>query len=161
MTDDDWEARVAAAWAAVPELDDDAALASIDALVAERGELDAAAVFEAACIRDSLGLEREAERLYRRALQLGLDDYRNARAVIQLASTIRNLGQVDESVALLSDWLADNGRHELAQSAKAFLALALTSAGRPVEGVAVALDALAALLPRYNRSVAGYAAELL
>lgn len=161
MTDDDWEARVAAAWTAVPELDDDAALASIDALVAERNELDAAAVFEAACIRDSLGLEREAEPLYRRALQLGLDDYRHARAVIQLASTIRNLGQVDESVTLLSDWLADNVGHPLAGAAKAFLALALTSAGRPVEAVALALDALAPLLPRYNRSVAGYAAELL
>lgn len=160
MTEDDWETRVAEAWTAVPDLSDDDALALIDALVAEKGEQDAAAAFEAASIRDSLGFEREAEALYRRALRLGLDDARRPRAVIQLASTIRNLGEFDESIDLLSEWLAENERHPLAGAAKAFLALALTSAGRPVEGVAVALDALAALLPRYNRSVAGYAAEL-
>jgi tetratricopeptide (TPR) repeat protein len=160
MSADDWNDRIAAAWSVVPDLDDDAALELIDALVAERDETDAAAVFEAACIRDSLGLESEAEARYRRALELGLDDDRRPRAVIQLASTIRNLGKVDESVALLADWLAENERHELAGAAKAFLALALTSAGRSVEAVTVALDALAPLLPRYNRSVAAYAAEL-
>jgi tetratricopeptide (TPR) repeat protein len=160
MSADEWNDRIAAAWSVVPDLDDDVALELIDALVAERDETDAAAVFEAACIRDSLGLESEAEARYRRALELGLDDDRRPRAVIQLASTIRNLGKVDESVALLADWLAENERHELAGAAKAFLALALTSAGRSVEAVTVALDALAPLLPRYNRSVAAYAAEL-
>ena len=160
MTADDWEDRLASAWQQVPDLSDDEALELIDSLVAERGDEDAAAPFEAASIRDYLGLEPEAEPLYRRALELGLDDARHPQAVIQLASTIRNLGEVDESIDLLTDWLADNEEHPLADAAKAFLALALTSAGRPVEAVAVALDALAPLLPQYNRSVAAYAEQL-
>jgi tetratricopeptide (TPR) repeat protein len=160
MTENDWEQRVSGVWASLLDLSDGEALRAIDALVAERDETDAAAVFEAACIRDSLGLEDEAEPLYRRALELGLDPARRARAVIQLASTIRNLGKAEESVKLLGDWLRENPEHSLTSAAKAFLALSLTSAGRPVDGVAVALDALAPLLPRYNRSVAGYAAEL-
>src|SRR5215216_4711786 len=104
----DWEARVAAVWASAAELSDNEVLAAIDELVAEKGETDAAAAFEAASVRDYLGLEPEAEPLYRRALELGLDHVRGAQAVIQLASTLRNLGEANESVELLTDWLADN-----------------------------------------------------
>ena len=43
---------------------------------------------------------------------------------------------------------------------RAFLALALTSVGREREAVSIALTALAAHLPRYNRSLANYAREL-
>jgi tetratricopeptide (TPR) repeat protein len=160
MTTDDWEARVSAAWAAASELSDDEVLESIDTLVAEKDATDAAAAFEAASVRDYLGLEPEAEPLYRRALELGLDPARHPQAVIQLASTLRNLGAYDESIDLLTDWLAEAEDHPLADAAKAFLALALTDAGRPVEAVAVALDALAPRLPQYGRSVAAYAEEL-
>jgi tetratricopeptide (TPR) repeat protein len=160
MTTDDWDDRLAAAWTAVPQLSDDDALEAIDALVTEKGGQDAAAAFEAASVRDYLGLEPEAEPFYRRALELGLDGIRHPQAVIQLASTLRNLGEYDESIDLLTDWLADNEDHPLEDAAKAFLALALTSAGRPVEAVAVALDALAPRLPQYGRSVAAYAEQL-
>jgi hypothetical protein len=157
---DDWEARVAAVWAGAEELSDDEVLAAIDELAAEKGELDAAAIFEAASVRDYLGLEPEAEPLYRRALELGLDDARLPQAVIQLASTLRNLGQVDESIDLLTDWLADNEDHELSDAAAAFLSLSLASAGRTTEAVAVALDTLAPHLTQYGRSVSAYAEEL-
>ena len=160
MPTDDWEDRLAAAWTAITDLSDDDALESIDSLVAEKDGEDAAAAFEAASVRDYLGLEPEAEPLYRRALELGLDDMRHPQAVIQLASTLRNLGEFEESVDLLTDWLADNEGHPLEDAAKAFLALALTTAGRPVEAVAVALDALAPRLPQYGRSVAAYAEQL-
>ena len=160
MSSEEWEARVAAAWTTVSALSDDEALELIDALVAEKDETDAAAAFEAASVRDYLGLEPEAEPLYRRALQLGLDPARHPQAVLQLASTLRSLGEPEESIDILTDWLVDNEDHELADAAKAFLALALTSAGRPVEAVAVALDALAPLLPQYGASVAAYAEEL-
>ncbi len=40
-------------------------------------------------------------RLYRQALAGGLSGIRRRRATIQLASTLRNLGQIDESIALL------------------------------------------------------------
>lgn len=158
--DADWEDRLAVAWQTVGELSDDEALELIDSLVDERGEGDAAALFEAASVRDYLGLEPEAERLYRRALELGLDPARHPQAVIQLASTIRNLGKVEESLDLLTDWLAENDEHPLAPAAMAFLALGLESAGRSTEAVSVALGALAPLLPRYGRSVAAYAEQL-
>jgi hypothetical protein len=157
---DDWEARVAAVWATASELSDDEVLAAIDELVAEKDETDAAAAFEAASVRDYLGLEPEAEPLYRRALELGLDHIRHAQAVIQLASTLRNLGEADEAVDLLTDWLAENEDHELADAAAAFLALALASANRTTEALAVALDTLAPHLPQYGASIAGYAEEL-
>ena len=78
-------------------------------------------------------------------------------AVIQLASTLRNLGEADEAVDLLTDWLAENDDHELSDSAAAFLALALASAGRTTEALTVALDTLAPHLTQYGRSVAAYA----
>jgi tetratricopeptide (TPR) repeat protein len=160
MTADDWEARVSAVWATASDLSDDDVLAAIDELAAEKGELDAAAVFETASVRDYLGLEPEAEPLYRRALELGLDDVRYPQAVIQLASTLRNLGQPDESIDLLTDWLAENEDHELADAAAAFLSLALAGAGRTTEALAVALDTLAPHLTQYGRSVTAYAEEL-
>jgi len=157
---DEWEARVSAVWATASELSDDEVLAAIDDLVAEKGESDAAAAFEAASVRDYLGLEPEAEPLYRRALELGLDEVRLPQAVIQLASTLRNLGDADEAIDLLTDWLADNDEHALGDAAKAFLSLALASAGRTTEAVAVALDTLAPHLTQYGRSVAAYAEGL-
>ena len=158
---DDWQQRVAAVWAAVDELADHDLLAAIDSLVAERAADDPVAVFEAACVRDSLGLESEAEPLYRRALELGLDESRMARATIQLASTIRNLGQIEESIALLERQLAAHPADQWTGPTAAFLALALVSRGSEREGASVALTALADYLPIYQRSVRGYAAELL
>ena len=79
--------------------------------------------------------------------------------MIQLASSLRNLGEVGESVTLLTDELAA-GPGELEDELRAFLALALSSAGREREGVALALTALAPHLTRYNRSLAAYARDL-
>lgn len=160
MSEPDWEARVSAVWATASELSDDEVLAAIDDLVAEKDEADAAAVFEAASVRDYLGLEPEAEPLYRRALDLGLDEVRLPQAVIQLASTLRNLGEAEESIDLLTDWLSENEDHQLADAAAAFLSLALASAGRTTEAVAVALDTLAPHLSQYGQSVSAYAEEL-
>nr|WP_193571193.1 tetratricopeptide repeat protein [Diaminobutyricibacter tongyongensis] len=104
--------------------------------------------------------ESDAEPLYRRALALGLAEPYRAQSVIQLASTLRNLGRAEESVALLREVLAEHPDHELADAARAFLALALVSRGDAVAGASVALAALAPHLPRYRRAVEGYAAEL-
>jgi len=54
----------------------------------------------------------------------------------------------------------DADSNDLDDAVRAFLALALTSAGREREAVSVALSALAPHLARYNRSLANYAAEL-
>lgn len=160
MSDADWEARVAAVWNDAGQLTDEAVLDAIDDLVIERGREDAAAIFEAASVRDYLGREAEAETFYRRALEIGLDDARHPQAVIQLASTLRNLGRPDEAVTLLRGWLVRHPDHALADSGRAFLALALLSAGHDREAAIVALRTLAPSLPQYATAVEEYAEAL-
>jgi tetratricopeptide (TPR) repeat protein len=154
----DWDARIAALWAG-DTLDDLARVERIDDLAAERGPDDARATFERAGARDSAGLEAEAETLYRRALALGLDDEHRPQAVIQLASTIRNLGRTAESLALLRAELEREPASPFRDEASAFYALALLSDGQERLAASVALQALAPHLSRYTRSVAAYAVE--
>ena len=68
-------------------------------------------------------------------------------------------GQPAESVDLLRAELSA-GSDELDDAVAAFLALALTGVGRDREAVSVALTALAPHLPRYQRSLTNYAADL-
>lgn len=156
----DWYERVSAVWASASEMAELDVVAAIDALVAEREPDDPAAVFEAASARDYAGLEPEAEPLYRRAIELGLDAATLPRAVIQLASTLRNLGKIDESVRMLEDLLQEHPADEWTGPAAAFLALALASRGDERDAASVALAALADYLPVYSGSVRSYAIEL-
>jgi tetratricopeptide (TPR) repeat protein len=158
MTTDDWAARVAAVWDSADEIGDNILLERIDALVAERPDTDAEAAYEAGSVRDSAGLEAEAAVEYQRALDLGLGEPNRGRTFIQYASTLRNLGRYDEALALLDRLEPGN---ELADAASAVRALILVSAGRPIEGAGVALAALAPHLPRYQRSMANYARDLI
>ncbi|UXN64827.1 tetratricopeptide repeat protein [Phyllobacterium sp. A18/5-2] len=107
-----------------------------------------------------MGREQQAAPLYRQALAAGLAGQLRRRATIQLASTLRNLGQADESIALLTAE-QQAGSDELDDAVTAFLALSLVDTGREREAVALALTALARHLPRYNRSLAGYAGALI
>ncbi|WP_309068022.1 tetratricopeptide repeat protein [Microbacterium sp.] len=154
----DWQHRIDALWQD-PSLDDRERIVRIDALASERGEDDPVALFERAGARDSAGLEADAEPLYRRAIELGLDEDRRTQTVIQLASTIRNLGKTEEALTLLRDEYEREGG-PLRDEVAAFYALALASAGDPQRGLSVALTALAPHLTRYTRSVSGYAAAL-
>lgn len=155
---DNWNERIDAAWAD-DALTDAERIVLIDALAAERDDDDARALFERAGARDSAGIEADAEVLYRRALDAGLDDEHRPQAVIQLASTLRNLGRTDEALEMLRVERDRGGA--FSDAASAFYALALVSSGDPVRGAAIALEALAPHLPRYTRSVTGYARELL
>jgi hypothetical protein len=157
---DGWQERVDAIWAD-DALSDQARIDRIDRLAAERPAGDAIALFERAGARDSAGLETAAEPLYRAALERGLDDERRTQAVIQLASTIRNLGRVDESLALLRTEYERDADAPLHDATAAFYALALASNGDAATAVSVALKALAPHLPRYSRSVSAYADELV
>ncbi|MFZ4895656.1 tetratricopeptide repeat protein [Plantibacter sp. Mn2098] len=157
----EWESRIAAVWEAAVDGDEFETITLIDALVAERPAGDAAGLFEAAGARDSAGLEAEAEPLYRAALAAGLDDDRRPQAVIQLASTLRNLGRVEESIDMLRAEIATHPDGPLIDAAFAFLALSLATRGDTLEATSVALGVLSGHLPRYRRSVGAYATELL
>jgi thioredoxin-like negative regulator of GroEL len=157
---DDWERRIASAWAAFDERSDDENRALIDQLAAELPAGSAVASFERACAFDSTGRSDLAVPLYREALERGLTAERRRRAVIQLASSLRNIGEAGESVALLTAELAREP-DELDDAVRAFLALALADVGREREALSHALTALAPHLARYQRSLASYAQELV
>jgi len=141
-------------------------VAATDALADEREPDDATAMFERASARDRVGIESEAERYYRAALATGrLDPYRSSRASIQLASTLRILGHLQESEQLLVaelDRHLEAGNHRaLHDEARATLALTYVAQGRGAEAAGLALCALAPYLSRYNRAVSENAAELV
>ena len=159
MADAEWERRLDLLWASLDDRDADEFVAAMGELVGELARDDAVGLFEQASAFDSTGHPDLAVASYRQALAHGLSGQRRRRAVIQLASSLRNLGHAEESVALLTAEL-DAGSDDLDDAVRAFLALALTSVGRDREAVSVALTALAAHLPRYNRSLAAYAREL-
>jgi len=156
---DDWDERIAAVWAD-DALSDLERIEHIDALAGERPAGDARALFERAGARDSAGLEAEAEPLYRHALEAGLDEDHRTQAVIQLASTLRNLGRTQEALRMLREEFERGPAAPLHDSTAAFYALTLATAGDAGAAASVALKALAPHLPRYSRSVAAYADEL-
>ena len=160
-TDEDaaaWEERVAALWADT-SIDDHQRVDRMR-LLAEAAPHPSLAAFELGGAFDSAGREAEADERYSAATRAGLaqiDAARAAQIVIQHASTLRNLGRVDEAIALLRD----APEHPAVGAAPAvFLALALHSAGRPDEALRVAIEAIEPGLPRYHRSVRAYAAAL-
>ncbi|MFD8768333.1 tetratricopeptide repeat protein [Microbacterium oxydans] len=156
-----WDERIDEVWddATGEEVGDDT-ISRIDALAAERGPDDARAEFERAGARDSAGRPAEAVALYRRALALGLDGEHRPQCVIQMASSLRNLGEYDEALAVIraEEELAPDGPYR--DAVACVHALILASAGRPAEGLSVALLALVPHLPRYHRSMTAYAHEI-
>ena len=155
----DWERRVDEVWAAGDDLDEQELLTAIEELAVELGDDSPVAAFERASSLDSTGHSDFAVPLYRRAIDLGLGGPRRRRAVIQMASSLRNLGEAQESVALLRAEL-DRPSDDLDDAVRAFLALALADTGREREATGLALEALAPHLPHYQRSLGNYAREL-
>ncbi|MEV0484338.1 tetratricopeptide repeat protein [Streptomyces sp. NPDC050508] len=162
----DWEDRVTAAWATFDAYPEERAAefrAVIDALVAELPDGGPLGLFERASAWDSTGHSDRAAPLYREALALGLSEqsgYKGRRAKIQLSSSLRNIGQAEEGVKLLTPEL-DGPSDELDDAVRACLALCLSSLGRDREGLSLVLGALAPHLPRYQRSMANYARALV
>ena len=166
MNLDEWLARVAAVWERAPSMQGGDLVLAIDTLADKRSPDDGLAMFERACARDTAGVEGEAERYYRAALLTqDLDSYRRSRAIIQLASTLRILGRLDESEQLLLQeldrHLAAGNERPLHDEARATLALTYVAQGRAVEAAGLALCTLAPRLSRYNRSIFGNASRLV
>jgi hypothetical protein len=158
VTGTEWEERLAALWATLDDRPAAEFIAAVDDLADQLP--GGAALFERAAARDSTGHSDLAGPLYREALDVGLTGERRRRAVVQLASSLRNLGRAGESVELLQGELTRGSDH-LDDAVRGFLALALADTGREREAVSVALTALAPHLPRYQRSLGNYARLLV
>jgi Flp pilus assembly protein TadD len=152
----EWEQRLADLWASIDDYGEEEFLTRMEQLVVELPTDNAVGIFERAGSFDSTGHSDLAVPLYRRALELGLEGQRRRRAVIQLASSLRNIGRPSESVALLT---AEREREsdDLDDAVSATLALALVDVGREREAVSVAVTALSRHMTRYRRSMANYA----
>ena len=98
----DWEQRVADLWASIDDHGEEQFVARMEELAAELPRDSAVAAFERGASFDSTGHSDLAVPLYRQALELGLEGERRRRAVIQMASSLRNIGRAPESVALLT-----------------------------------------------------------
>ncbi|MCU1679594.1 MAG: hypothetical protein JWQ81_333 [Amycolatopsis sp.] len=160
MIETDWEERVARVWTTIDDLDETDFRDRIEQLAAELPEGSGIAAFERACSFDSTGHSDVAVPLHRQALEAGVTGLRRRRSVIQMSSSLRNVGRAQESVELLTAELAATS-DDLDDAVRATLALALTDVGREREAVSIAVGALAKHLPRYQRSMANYARLLV
>lgn len=154
---DTWDERIAAFWNQADDERPAAMWAALEPLLAERPEGDGAAAFERASLHDMLGEEHAAIPHYRAAIDAGLDPERQGYASVQLASTLRNVGELDEAVALLEPLRSDE---RLGAAARAFLALTLHDLGRRSDALRLVLADHAANVPLYGRALAEYAALL-
>lgn len=118
---------------------------------------DPRVLFEIASLHDFLGEEAQAVQPYRQALQGSLHGQKREEALIQLASTLRNLGETEETISLLAQVPTDSALHTDAQG---FLALALFDAGREAEAVVAAVTALAPKAQLYSRALDAYARDI-
>lgn len=152
-----WEASVAELWGRFDSLDREDGVRAMRELAETCPATDGRAAFELAGMHDSMGFEAEAGAEYERALELGLDEARHAQLAVQYGSTLRNLGRLDEAIAILR---AAPTHVSTGSAPRLVLALALHSAGRKDEALRVALEAQIEFLPRYQRSMRNYAAAL-
>lgn len=97
-------------------------------------EAQAAAAY--AC--DRAGREAQALRYYQRAFELGGPADDRAGFLLGFGSTLRNVGRVDDAVAVLGEAVLAHPDHA---ALRAFLALALGSAGHHALALATMLDA--------------------
>ena len=133
MTDD-----IATAEALIDSGRFDEAIALLEVVVAAAPD-DPVALYHLGSAHDSAAHEAEAVEPYRRALAGGLDPEMALAARIQLASTLRNVGETRESVEILEAAVAEHPQH---RAARMFLSLALVSDGRPLDAVQILLDLL-------------------
>lgn len=111
---------------------------------------------------DSAGREEQAIPHYERALALGLRKDLVPGALLQLGSSLRNVGRTDEAVALFDDAVARFPDHA---ALRLFRAFALATAGRDREALVDVLELArtrieAPEIDRYRRSLENYTRAL-
>ena len=160
MATETWEARAAALWEQMDELGDDAFVQAMLDLAAECDPDDPVALFEVGGAHDSTGRTEAAVGYYERAVAAGLSGVRRRRVSIQMASSLREIGQPERALALIDEEKA-RGSDAYDGALAMCEALTLAKLGRDREGLSVALIALSPHLPRYQRSTVDYARGLI
>jgi len=125
------------------------------------GDVDAQIAAAYAC--DRAGDEHGAIRYYDRAWALGVPEAQRRHFVVGYGSSLRNVGRADEAVAILGEAAAADPDYA---PFRAFLALALLSAGHPRAALATLLGVTLDVAPQdaldgFARALDGYYQELL
>lgn len=161
MLDPELDAQVAAVSAARDRDHMAPTIAAFEALAAANPD-EPQLIYEVAGAYDTAGEEARARPLYERALDLGLEGDVLRRCLLQYGSTLRNLGELDASLAAL-DRAAE--RFPDSVSVAVFRALTLLEAGRADAAVGTLLEVIAEHvdgdLGRYRAAARGNAAYLL
>ena len=118
--------------------------------------------YELGGAHDSAGREEQAIPHYERALALGLREDLVPGALLQLCSSLRNVGRNDEALALFDDAVARFPDHA---ALRLFRAFALATAGRDREALVDVLELArtridAPEIDRYRRSLESYTRAL-
>ena len=115
----------------------------------------------AAYANDRLGREAVALRYYQRAFELGGPPDERAGFLLGFGSTLRNVGRQDDAIAVLGAAVLE---FPTDAALRAFLALALGSAGHATLALATMLEAGLTTSPTafapYRRALGEYLAEL-
>jgi tetratricopeptide (TPR) repeat protein len=124
---------------------------------------DAAARIAAAYALDREGREAEAIVHYDAAWELGVPPAARRRFLVGYGSTLRNVGRLEEAVAILGDAVAADPDYA---PFKVFLGLALHSSGQHEAATATLLEAVldlhgGARLDGFERAIAEYQKEML
>lgn len=161
MPDDELRAELAALFAS---RDREHMAPTISALhaVLERHPDDPAVLYEVGGAHDTAGEEETAATYYQRALDAGLDGTLLRQCYLQYGSTLRNLGRLDESLALFDRGLE---RFPESESLILFRALTLHAAGRPSQALGSVFELIANRfrtdeVVRYEAALRGNAAYL-
>lgn len=147
-------------WQKFDELPEADFRGQLEELLAQLPDGDPRIAFERGGFFDSTGHPERAVPLYRQALEGGLAGSERRQATVQLASSLRNLGEPGEAEVLLRAEISQPV-DEYTSALQGFLALVLSSQGKDHEALSMALLALVPHLPRYHRSMTNYAQDLL
>ena len=152
------EREIAQLW----ELDDDAARIKAAVALHQRFPNDGRVLYELAGTYDSAGRETEALGWYEQALATRIDEPYRHRALLQQASTLRQLGRLDESLAILDGLAADYPDNV---AVVLFRALTLHDLGRDTEALRATASQLVASsaepdVQRYLRSLRRFTSQI-
>ena len=101
IVDVEWDGRVAALWTQINELEEEVFRSARALFLSELPGGSSVATFERAALNDSFGRPDLAIPLYLEAIAAGVPGERRRRAVIQMASSQRNMGHPAKAVELL------------------------------------------------------------
>jgi tetratricopeptide (TPR) repeat protein len=130
--------------------------------VLDRHPENPAVLYEVGGAHDTAGEEETAAVYYQRALDAGLDGALLRQCYLQYGSTLRNLGRIEESLALFDRGCAQFPESE---SLALFRALTLHAAGRPSQALGSVFELIANRFRtdeviRYEAALRGNAAYL-